>query len=163
MCCFQGGTVSNASMGVLCWRPSSALLQDGCRDGMVGICQSVLSPLQEIQQMGYSVPVCFSEILYLQVSFFMFFFFFFSCLFNNVEFSLQPSSSQHVLFSFLLQLIEVSGVACRIKKSNLRLLFYTSKGYWKILLACMRQQTCEQHFPIKTLKNFYWLFKVLTK
>lgn len=78
--------------------------------------------------MDYSVIVCFSGILYLQMCFFMDFFFF-SCLFNNVKFSLQSSSSQLVLFSFLLELIEVSGVACRKKKSNLRLLFYTSKGY----------------------------------
>lgn len=35
--------------------------------------------------------------------------FLFSCLFNNVKFSIQSSSSL-VLFSSLLQLIEVSGV-----------------------------------------------------
>lgn len=104
--------------------------QDCCRMalevGWWGSCETVLSSLLEIQQMGYSVLVCFSGIFYLQMCFFMFFFS--SCLFN-VKFSLQSFSPQLVLFSFLLQLMEVSGVACRKKKSNLRLLFYTSKGY----------------------------------
>lgn len=103
------------SMDMLCWTPCSGLLQDGFRDSTVGIMRVCAVPcfLQEIQQMGYLVLVCFSGICYLQVWFFMVFF---SCFFNNVKFSLQSSSSQLVLFSFLLQLIEACGVACRGKK-----------------------------------------------
>lgn len=138
--------------------------QDCFRGGIVGIVQVTVCA---VPSTGNSADGLFSHSLFfwnpLFTNVLLYGFFFFSCLFNNVKFSLQSSSSQLVLFSFLLELIEVSGVACRKKKSNLRLLFYTSKGYWKVFLACMHQQTCEQHFPIKTLKNFYWLLKVFTK
>lgn len=103
------------SMAMLCWRPCSGLLQDGFRGGTVGIMRVCAVP-----SAGKSADGLFSPRLFfwnpLFTSVLLYGFFFFSCLFNNVKFSLQSSSSQLVLFSFLLQLIEVSGVACRGKK-----------------------------------------------
>lgn len=104
-------------MDLLRWRPYSELLQDGVKDDVVGVIRVCLCypppPCRKLgymqKQMGYSFFVLF---FFLESCIYKFFFS--SCLFNKVKSSLQSSPSQFVLlFSFLLLLNEVPGVAHR--------------------------------------------------